>query len=405
MLVAIKEGRNKARFNIFKNQEMEFGLIRSLAAMSEEGAEIGECLNVISDTKDGSLKSFSAAWNNAAFNVESEGIRQLGLGNGSSAKSCFLRASNYYRSAMTCLFPKDKDHYKNWIKAKECFEKAGSLFNSPFEFIEIPFEEGFLPCYFLQPKNNEIKRPTLIVVTGGEGTAMEMYFWCAPEGLRRGYNILLCELPGNISTMYLSSELTLRHDTEIPIKHVIDYLNERSHVNSDKIAIIGYSAGGYFASRAAAFEKRISALIPDSPLRDMHGMFTAVFPKILLSKKKSWLLEFIIRHFTDASNRALIDLILWEAGIEKFSDFLELVKKANLIGMEKNITCPTLVLASEGEGEAFLTQSKLFYNNITSKKKKIKIFTKKEGASAHCQIDNFTLARKTIYDWLDEIFK
>ncbi|HEY5586834.1 MAG TPA: alpha/beta fold hydrolase [Ruminiclostridium sp.] len=286
---------------------------------------------------------------------------------------------------MTCLSPKDKMHYENWKKAKECFEK------------------GFLPCYFLQPTANKEKLPTLIVVTGGEGTAMEMYFWCAPEGLRRGYNVLLCELPGNISTVYLSSELTLRADTEVPMKQVMDYLYTRPEVDIEKIALIGYSAGGYFAARAAAYEKRIKALITDSPLRDIYIMFTAVFPKILLSRKTSSLLAFIIEHFTSKSDKVTIDLLLWESGIEVFADFIELVKQVNLEGIEKDIICPTLALASEGEGQTFLNQAKLFFDNISSTKKKMKIFTKKEGASAHCQIDNISLASKTIYDWLDEI--
>ena len=268
--MALKEGRSNVGFNVFKDEEMEFGFLRSMAAMSEEGAEIGECLNVVANTKDRDLTSFANAWSSEALIVESEGLQFLKSGCTNSARSCLLRASNYYRSAMTCLSPKDKKHYVNWQKAKECFETAGSLLDNPFEFVEIPFENGILPCYFLQPIEHKEKCPTLIVVTGGEGTAMEMYFWCAPEGLRRGYNVLLCELPGNISTLYLSPDLTLRADTEIPMKHIIDFLYTKSQVDREKIAIIGYSAGGYFAARAAAFEKRIKALIPNSPLAPLH---------------------------------------------------------------------------------------------------------------------------------------
>lgn len=403
--MALKEGRSKAKWNFFRDKEMEFQFMRSMAVISEGGAEIGECLKVKTEAKDGDTNSLSEAWSKLAFYVESDGVRQQESSNVCSACSSFLRASNYYRSAMTCLSPLNKMHFENWKKAKECFEKAGSLSKNPFEYIPIPFKEGYLPCYLLQPSDMENKRPTLIVVTGGEGTAMEMYFWCAGEGLRRGYNILLCELPGNISTLYLCPSLTLRPDTEAPMKNVLDYLETRDTIDSDRIAIIGYSAGGYFASRAAAFENRIKALIANSPLRDMHGMFTSVFPKVLLSPSSSSLLNYIIKHFVHNSTKTSVELVLWESGIERFSDFVELTKEASLIGIEKNITCPTLALSGEGEGNAFLEQAKLFFENISSIKKELKVFSVKDGASAHCQIDNLTIARNTFYDWLDTIFQ
>jgi len=49
--MSLKEGRSKARWNIFHDAEMEFQFMRSLAVMSEGGAEIGECLNVKVNTK------------------------------------------------------------------------------------------------------------------------------------------------------------------------------------------------------------------------------------------------------------------------------------------------------------------------------------------------------------------
>lgn len=403
--MALKEGRSKARWNIFRDAEMEFQFMRSMAVMSEEGAEIGECLNVKINAKDGGMKRLSEAWSKTAFSVESDGIQQQESNNMRSAQSSYLRASNYYRSAMTCLSPRDKMHFENWKKTKECFEKAGALFENPFEHVQIPFENGYLPCYFLQPSNIEVERPTMIVVTGGEGTAMEMYFWCAREGLRRGYNIFLCELPGNISTLYVSPSLTLRADTEIPMNNVLNYLEKNRSVDNEKIAIIGYSAGGYFAARAAAFDKRIKALIPNSPLRDMYGMFTAVFPKMLLARRSSSFLEYIIQHFANESIKASIELVLWESGIDGFLDFVELTKQASLIDVEKDISCPTLALSGEGEGEAFLEQARLFFENISSTKKELKVFTKETGASAHCQIDNLTVARNTVYDWLDTLFQ
>lgn len=402
--MALKEGRSKTRWNFFKDAEMDFQFVRTMAAMAEKGTEIGECFSVKRNIKRKDMKHLSEAWAQTASFVENQGIHQDKDGNVGSAHDSFLRASNYYRSAMTCLSPLDKEHYTNWKKAKECFEEAGSLSNNPFEYIKIPFENGFLPCYFVQPNYNEGERPTVVVVTGGEGTAMEMYFWCAGEGLRRNYNIFLCELPGNISTLYCNPSMTLRANIEIPMKNVLDYLESNKFVDNEKIAIIGYSSGGYFASRAAAFDKRIKALIPNSPLRDIHGMLTAVFPRFLLNRHSFAIVESLVRKFGNESIKSTIELVLWESGINSFLDLLNLTKQASLEGLEKNISCPTLALCGEDEGNSFLSQADRFINNISSKTKRLRVFTRKEGASSHCQIDNLTLAQNTIYDWLDSIF-
>lgn len=403
--MALKEGRSKIRWDFFKDDEMDFQFARTLAVMSEKGAEIGECFKVKRTVKKGGMKPLSEAWAKLASFIETEGKYQEKTGNLSSAHDSFLRASNYYRSAMTCLSPLDTEHYSNWKSAKECFEKAGSLSNKPFEYIKIPFENGFLPCYFLQPNFDKVERPTVIVVTGGEGTAMEMYFWCAGEGLRRNYNIFLCELPGNPSTLYNNPSLTLRADIEVPMKNVLDYLESSKLVDNEKIAIIGYSAGGYFASRTAAFDKRIKALIPNSPLRDIHGMFTAVFPKFLLNRHSFAIIEPLVQRFANESIKSTIELVLWESGINNFFDLVDLTKQASLVDLERNISCPTFALCGEGEGKAFLKQANSFINNISSKTKKLRVFTLEEGAGAHCQIDNLTLAQNAIYDWLDSIFE
>ncbi len=56
-------------------------------------------------------------------------------------------------------------------------------------------------------------------------------------------------------------DLPLRYDSEVPIQHVINYLEQRDDVNAKRIGLMGVSLGGYFAARAAAFEPRIGAAI------------------------------------------------------------------------------------------------------------------------------------------------
>jgi len=69
-----------------------------------------------------------------------------------------------------------------------------------------------------------------------------------------------------------------------PLKAIIDYTVQRPDVDRDRVALIGFSIGGYFAQRAAVADggNRIKALIADSPISDPYRLSMAEFPPALL---------------------------------------------------------------------------------------------------------------------------
>ena len=85
--------------------------------------------------------------------------------------------------------------------------------------------------------------------------------------MRRGYNVFLCEIPGNVGAVYRNNlDATLSPDTEKPIGTILDHITKLPGVvPPQRIAATGYSYRGYFAARAACFDPRIAALLP--PLR------------------------------------------------------------------------------------------------------------------------------------------
>ena len=52
----------------------------------------------------------------------------------------------------------------------------------------------------------------------------------------------------------------------VPVGAAVDYLLKRPDVDGKRLAIMGYSFGGYYSSRVAAFEKRFAAGIALSAL-------------------------------------------------------------------------------------------------------------------------------------------
>jgi len=218
---------------------------------------------------------------------------------------------------MITLNPLDIRHKDFWKLSVDCFEKAGALLECPMEIIQVELNDKTLPCYFIPAKKDKVC-PVIFLVTGGEGSSIEMYFWMGAYALKNGYSVFLYEGPGNFSTMYTSG-LTMMPNSEVPIGKALDILCRRPDVDIDRIAMFGISFGGYLVARAAIFDKRIKALIPNSPLWNIHKMLICVFPSFIF-KLPDWLLNFIKKYLMSYSDVATLDLLLWEGGTKTFND-------------------------------------------------------------------------------------
>lgn len=304
---------------------------------------------------------------------------------------------------MITLNPLDRQHKEFWKLSVGCFEKAGALLECPMEIIQIQLNDKTLPCYFLPAKKKNKVCPVIFLVTGGEGSSAEMYFWLGAYALKNGYSVLLYEGPGNFATMHTSG-LMMMPNSEVPIGKALDILCNRPDVDVERIAMFGISFGGYLVARAAIFDKRIKALIPNPPLTNIHKMLKSVYPDFIF-KLPNPIVNFIKSYFMSYSDRAGLDLLLWEGGVKSFKEGIETLKDYSIEGLENKITCPTLALAGEGEGEEFLKQAKDFIENICSKEKELKIFRNEEGAGSHCQVENPRLMNEVVITWLNKIWK
>ncbi len=69
---------------------------------------------------------------------------------------------------------------------------------------------------------------------------------------------LVFDGPGQGEAQY---DFPIRGDYEVPVKAVLDYVETRERSRYARIGMWGVSLGGYYAPRAAAFDKRIKACI------------------------------------------------------------------------------------------------------------------------------------------------
>jgi len=386
----------------------DFQFVRTMGCTTYGGTEIGECYETASRIQDEEEDSYTEAWRVTAERVEAIARKSLAGGHQVSAREAFLRASSYWREVGFYQSTTDPKCRAGWERQRDCFMQAGKLMEPPFEVVSIPYESGkSLPGYFLKADASNKPRPTLMSLGGADSLAEELYFWGGgAAALRRGYNALLFEIPGQRGAMYSNpgAKLFFRPDTEVPLKHVCDWALARADVDPKRLALVGCSLGGYFAPRAAAFEKRIKACIASTTLTNWQNDVLEIlglpvdqpWPRNLESQID---LSTVTRRFIAQGD------IRYRHGASEgtIAEFIDGLSKYNLSGLEDKITCPYFNIGGEGEGQLAVDGQK-FYDKLTCPKAQ-HIITTKEGGDAHCGVNNESLEHQIIFDWLDDVFK
>lgn len=399
---------------VFKEHEADWMLMRTLGYMNVNAAEIGECFYTARKIDEKDRESWPQEWAALAERVEAQGDRALKVGDTVSARGAFMRACNYYRAAEYGCVPSHPRYHELWAKSVAAFQKACPLFDPPIQSIEVPFEEVRLPGYFWPAGDSKTTRPTLFVAGGNDDTIEEDLFIIGKAALERGYNFFTFSYPGHRNAVHTDPRQVKRHDYEVPFKAAFDYLESLPGVDA-RIALIGFSGGGYVAPRVTIHEKRVKAVIANNPMIDyarvaeaLLGPITGKIPGFLLK----WALNKKLKR--KPMIKAYMEYGLWTAGCSDMSLYEWLTSKKaqdewarfNITGDLHKIECPALALVGAGEGEEMLRQTQEFYDAISSPVKKMHVFTlEKDGSHDHCMLDNHSRMQQVIFEWLNEIFE
>src|ERR687894_182741 len=252
---------------------------RALVLAIDRGADFGECVTTVQNVGDGGVDDWHREWVATADRVAAIGDESAAGGHRASAREAYYRACNYYRSSYFPLYgaPTDPRLVEAFDQETAVFLKGAALSDIPIEAIEIPFEDRTLPAYFVTVDDSGKPRPTIVHTNGYDSTIQEMYFAHAPSAIRRGYNILLFDGPGQGRNLIKDGN-HIRPDWENVVRPVIDYALTRPEIDPKKIALGGWSFGGFLAPRAASFEHRIAALVADPGQWDEGQAFLRVLP-------------------------------------------------------------------------------------------------------------------------------
>ena len=122
--------------------------------------------------------------------------------------------------------------------------------------MDIPFEGTHFRGILRKPVG--VQNPPIVIMCMGLDSAKEETEAYEQPFLARGMAVLAFDGPGQGEAEY---ELGIRGDYEVAVRAVVDFVETRDDVDHRRIGLWGVSMGGYYAPRAAAFEKRIAACI------------------------------------------------------------------------------------------------------------------------------------------------
>jgi dipeptidyl aminopeptidase/acylaminoacyl peptidase len=209
----------------------------------------------------GAWDEWCAAWSARAGVHEAMGREALARNRHLSAGEHLQRAAVYYHFAKFVFVQDVRQMKAAHMKAVECRNLALPHIGPPGERVAIPYEGKSLYGILRKPqgsaKNGATRPPVMIMAVGLDSAKEETEAYERPF-LERGIAVLVFDGPGQGEGEY---DFPIRGDYEVAVKAVADYIETRDDLDSSRIGLWGVSLGGYYAPRAAAFEKRIKACI------------------------------------------------------------------------------------------------------------------------------------------------
>ncbi|QAY72666.1 alpha/beta fold hydrolase [Agromyces protaetiae] len=394
------------------NEFFDAQTLRAASTALFGGADLVECTQIARRVRADDLTSWHDEWQAAAERAYALAEDAERSGQRETARLAFLRASTYFRSAGSVFLAKPVDPrlVDSIERQRDAFRRAIAHFTTPVEPVEIPFEGITMPGYHYRVADDGMRRPTIILVNGYDGTVEELYSFNAAAALARGYDVLAFEGPGQGSVL-VEQGLTLRPDWEHVVAPVVDWLLDQPTVDPDRIALVGLSLGGYLAPRAASGEHRLAACISDSGFYDMALAAAGHLPKGvrddfpdgtgLVEKIETDAVLRMVEHLAKQPTAGwTLRRGLYVNGADTYADYFRDTRRYTLVGYAEQIRCPTLVCRAEND--PITTTAPDLYGALTCPKAYLE-FTVAEGAGQHCEVGARQLYYARAFGWLDGI--
>lgn len=337
--------------------------------------------------EDSGTREFLAAWKAVAQQLEDSASEDLARGHRRNAGQKLQRASNYLAQAERMQAAGSDERISTYRHLLEIQVESFELIDPATSRVEIPFGDDALPAYFSKVPGDG-PRPVMIMFNGLDSTKEHMIASGFHHELAaRGISTLMVDCPGSGEALRLRG-LKAQIDTEVWAAACVDWLLERDDVDADLVGLVGWSLGGYYAPRAAAYEKRLALVVAWGANHDWGAVQRA---RVQREGERP------VPHYWEH--------VLWVWGFDDMDSFLEMADGVNLDGVVENITVPFLIAHGENDRQIPLAMAHRSYEQaVGSPKRELRIFTPDEGGTEHIGLDHLPWCRDFIADWVGDTF-
>lgn len=339
--------------------------------------------------EDAGTSEFLKVWTDLVDTLLTEADSRIAAGRTRSAGAMYKRALNYLIHAERMQSRHEPERLATYKRCLELAQTTFDLIDPGTVRVAIPYEGTTLPAYWHPARRaDNSPAPVMIMVNGLDSTKEHMYisdFWAEMEV--RGISTLMLDSPGTGEALRLQS-LPARIDTEAWAGACVDWLQARDDVDPDRIGIVGWSLGGFYAPRAAAYEPRLALCVAWGANHDWGAV-----QRRRLEREG----ERPVPHYWDH--------VMWVWGQDDLDSFIAFADDVNLEGAVERIAVPFLVCHGENDRQIPVEYSHRSYEQATaSPKRELRIFTVEEGGAEHIGLDNLPYVRDYIADWVGETF-
>ncbi|GJJ75475.1 hypothetical protein EMPS_07833 [Entomortierella parvispora] len=401
-------------YQLNDDPDFHYELLRILGLAPYEGSDIGEVLVAAKKIKPTDMPSFADAFIELSAHAHdvAKGIDSHKFP--ISARNALFKTATYYRSADFMLHGNWSDPRINslWKKHRATFDAALALMPIPGRRVTLPSKDGkfTVPAIFYSSGSSK-KRPTIIMCNGYDGAQEELYHVFAQAALQRDINIITYEGPGQ-PTVRREQNLGFIPNWEDAASPVIDYALTLPQVDPKSIALLGYSLGGYLATRVAAFDHRVAAVFAIDGIYDYGKTLTDPLDPLLKQLfddgKKDEFDDIFNNHII--SNTSIPTSVRWamQQGLWSFRthspfEYYTLAQAYSLVGLTDKVKAPVFVGDAEND-IYFPGQAKSLAAHLGNKATLFE-FKANDGAGAHCGVGANVYLNQVILDWFDGVLK
>lgn len=368
----------------------------SVVATLNNGGFIDEvdraCKPVLEASKNGDdagTEELYAAWVAVADRLIASAEADEKAGRRIGAGDKFYRSSLYVSQAERLQSPGWAGRNAAYQKSIDLLMKHVELSEVPMVKLDIPYEDTSLPAYYYRAERADgMPTPVVIQLNGLDSTKEMMYYSGFPQMLaRRGISTIMVDHGGTGEALRLRG-IKARVDTEAFVSPIVDWVEKQPELDAARVGVVGWSLGGYYAPRAAAFDDRLKLCVAWGANHNWAEVQQG---------RRNREGENPVPHYWDH--------VFWVWGVDNIDDFMEVTKDMHLNGVVERIKVPFLITHGANDRQINVKYAQESYDKaVNSSNRVLRIFDEPEGGTEHISIDNMPYVAGYIADWVAETF-